>query len=253
MGALAIAAIIFVLTFGGALLGIFLRGVLPGHQFGDDSKDAVRLGMGLVATMAALVLGLLVASAKGSYDTQRNGLDDIAATLLLLDHTLAEYGPDATKARTTLRQVVTAALARVWPQDASQTPTLGEVAVMPAARTLYDEIQGLAPENDLQRTLQSKALDVAASLAKARWLLAAQQESGAIPMPFLVVLTFWLSVLFVSFGLFAPPNVTVIVTLLLSAASIAGAIFLTLELADPFQGLIQVPSGPLRDALAHLG
>ena len=72
-------------------------------------------------------------------------------------------------------------------------------------------------------------------------------------MPFLVVLVFWLTILFISFGLFAPPNATVIATLFVCALSVSGAIFLILELDQPFEGLIRISSAPLRNALAHLG
>ena len=125
MSALGIAAIVLACVFAGALLGMVLRGVLPARHLGDESKDVVRLGTGLVATMAALVLGLLVASAKGSYDTQKDGLDKIAADIILLDTVLHQYGPPAEDVRAHLRRTVAVAIARLWPQDAAQEPTLG--------------------------------------------------------------------------------------------------------------------------------
>jgi Protein of unknown function (DUF4239) len=253
VSALAIAAIVFVFVFGGALLGMFLRTVLPKTHFVDESKDVVKLGMGLVATMAALVLGLLVASAKGSYDIQRNGLDEISANLILLDSALAQYGPEAQDARALLRHTVGVTLARIWPEDSSEASTLEAPETTSGGRALYDRLEGLAPHNDVQRGLQSQALRIAADLAQARWLLVAQRESGTIPTPFLVVLVFWLVVLFASFGLLGPPNATVIATLLVSALSVSGAIFLILELAQPFSGLMQLSSVPLRNAFAHLG
>jgi hypothetical protein len=184
--------------------------------------------MGLVATMAALVLGLLVASAKSAYDAQKNGLDQISANLVLLDSVLAQYGPNAQEARDVLRQIVTVALERLWPEDAAQTATLAAPGSVARGRSLYGKIQGLSPQNDMQRRLQSDALRITTELGQARWLLAAQGESGSVPMPFLVILLFWLAVLFVSFGLFAPPNATVIATLFLCALSVSGAIFLIL-------------------------
>jgi hypothetical protein len=90
-----IASILFVCMFGGALLGMFLHFILPEHDFSEESKDVVRLGTGLVATRAALVLGPLVASAKGSFDVQKNGMDQLSANLILLDTALAEYGQEA--------------------------------------------------------------------------------------------------------------------------------------------------------------
>jgi hypothetical protein len=118
MSALLIAAIVLACVFAGALFGMFLRGVLPVHHLSEESKDVVRLATGLVATMAALVLGLLVASAKGSYDTQRNGLDEITANVTLLDIVLQQYGPPAAEARGP--RVVAGAIARLWPADAAR-------------------------------------------------------------------------------------------------------------------------------------
>jgi hypothetical protein len=249
---LAIASIVFACVFGAALLGMPLRAVLPKHHLDDRSKYVVSLGMGLVATMAALVLGLLIASAKSAYDAQKNGLDQISANLVLLDSVLAQYGPEAQEARDALRQTATLALERLWPQDAAQTATAAP-GTMARGRSLYGKIQEFSPQNDMQRRLQSEALRIAGELGQARWLLVAQGESGSIPMPFLVILVFWLAVLFVSFGLFAPPNATVIATLFLCAQSVSGAIFLILELAQPFEGLIQISSAPLRNAFAVLG
>jgi hypothetical protein len=248
----AITAILFVCVFGGGLLGLLLRSVLPEHHLDDRSKDVVRLGMGLLATIAALVLGLLVASAKSSYDEQKGELDQMSTNVILIDIALAKYGDGARETRKTLRDAVALAIARIWPEDTTQHARVNPETTADA-RFFYGKIQDLAPTNDRQRELRSLALQLAVDLGRARWLLVAQEESGAIPLPFLVVLIFWLAALFASFGLFAPPNATVITTLLLCAVSVSGAVFLILELAQPFAGLIKISNGPLRDALAHLG
>ena len=253
MSALAVAAIVFACIFAGALLGMALRGRLPAHHLAEESKDVVRPGTGLVATMAALVLGLLVASAKGDYDAQKNGLDEIAANLTLLDTVLQQYGPDAAEARATLRTVVAGAIARLWPEDAAQEPTLGGPETTAGGKFLHGRILALVPANDTQRALKAQALQIGSSLARVRLLLIAQHETTAVSGVFLVILVFWLVVLFVSFGLFAPGNATVVATLLISALSVSGAIFLILELDQPFDGLIRISSAPLRSAFASLG
>ena len=253
MSALLVAAIVLACVFGGAVLGMLLRGVLPPQHLSEESKDVVRLGTGLVATMAALVLGLLVASAKGSFDTQRDGLDEIAANVTLLDGVLAQYGPQASDARASLRRTVAGAIARLWPADASQEPTLGASETTAGGKLLHAQLLALAPADDMQRALQSQALQIGTNLARTRLLLIAQHESTAISGLFLVILSFWLVVLFASFGLFAPRNATVVATLLISALSVSGAIFLILELDQPFEGMIQISSTPLRSAFAHLG
>jgi hypothetical protein len=253
VSALAVAAIVFACIFGSALLGMVFRSALPEHHLADESRDVVKTGMGLVATMAALVLGLLVASAKSAYDAQKDGLDEIAANVTLLDNVLEQYGAPARDAREALRRTFAAAVARLWPSDASQVPTLGAAQVTAGGKSFYAEILELSPANATQSALQSEALQIAVSLAHGRLLLIAHRESAATSGVFLVVLSFWLVVLFASFGLFAPRNALVVAALMISALSVSGAIFLTLELAQPFGGLIQISSAPLRNALTHLG
>jgi hypothetical protein len=250
VSALAIGGLVFVCVFGGALVGILLRAALPEHHLSADSRDVVKLGMGLLATMAALVLSLLIASAKSSYETQRSELAQVAANVILLDRVLAHYGPEANDARDLLRRAVAHALDRMSPSDASQPAELGP----PSAANVgfYDRIQELSPGTEAQRSLRAEALRMSTDLGRTRWLLF-EQAGWSIPMPFLVMLVFWVAVIFVSFGLFAPRNATVIATLCVCALSVSGAIFLILELDQPFEGLIQLSSAPLRSALAHLG
>jgi hypothetical protein len=240
-----------VCVFSGALLGKFFRSFLPQDHLSQDSKDLVKLGMGLIATMTALILGLLTASAKSSYDKQRTDLAMMSANIILLDRALAHYGPETKEVRDLLRGYVSRGIDQMWPKNRVHSSQL-EPLMFQGGDILYDKIQALAPQNDAQRSLQAKALSLAADIGQTRFLMFVQQ-SGSIPMVFLGVLVFWLSILFVSFGLSAPSNATVFVTLLICAISISGAIFLILELDQPFEGLIQVSSAPLRNVLAHLG
>jgi hypothetical protein len=249
VSAVVIGWIAFACVFGGALLGMFLRAVLPEHHLSTDSKDLVKLGMGLIATMAALVLGLLIASAKSSYDRLSNDMTQISANLILLDRVMAHYGPETKEARDLLRRSVIRVLDQIWPEHSSRPAQLEPGA---GSEDLYDKIHELSPQNEAQRLRQALALQISTDLAQKRWLLV-EQSGSSIPMPFLVLLVFWVMVIFVSFGLFAPSNATVIVTLFICALSVSGAIFLILELDQPFAGLIQVSSAPLRNALGHLG
>ena len=206
--------------------------------------------MGWVATLAALVLGLLIASAKGSYDSQSTEVTELSAKVVFLDRVLAHYGPEAREARELLRSSVARAIDQMWSKDPAilfkATPgTAG-------AEVLADKIQELSPKNDSQRAIQSQAISIVMALGQTRWLLY-EQRLSSVSMPVLVVLTFWVTALFVSFGLFAPFNTTTIVSLLVSALSVSGAIFLILEMYTPYAGLIQISSAPLRAALAQLG
>jgi len=241
-----VSAIIFFCIFGSAMLGMWLRGVLPQHHLNDETKDLIKLGVGLVGTMAALLLGLLVASAKSSYDTRSSELTQMAADVVLLDRALAHYGPATGPIRGIIKVGVARMIDQFWSkkEDTRTSQAAGNV--------VYDKIQELVPTSDGQRALQSQAESTLVSFAQMRLLLFAQSGS-AIATPFLVVVVFWLSVLFVSFGLFAPRNGTAIATLFIAAISVAGALFLILELDHPFSGLIQISSAPLRNALAVLG
>lgn len=252
MGTIAVVGwIVFGCVFGSALLGMALRRVLPEHHLATESKDVVKVGVALIATMAALVLSLLLSSAKSSFDTRNQEFAQMAANVVLLDRLLAHYGAAAKPARQSLRGAVEAMLGEIWPDENFHPTNLAPASTAPEA--LYEMVQSLAPQSDLQRSLQAQALATATNLAQARWLLFAQATESAIPLPFLVVLVFWLCVIFASFGLFAPGNPTVISTLGVCALSVAGAIFLILELAMPFAGVIRVSSAPLHGALAHLG
>jgi hypothetical protein len=250
MNAIAIRFIVFACIFGSALLGVVLRAALPQGHLSADSKDTVRLGMGMIATMAALVLGLLVASAKSFYDTQSAELTQLSANVILLERVLAHYGPETKEVRDLLRGAVARTLDLLWHQDRQENS--GTIPTAAGGEILYDKIQALSPTNDVQRSLQAQASGMAVDLGKLRWLMFEQATTG-VSLPLLAVLVFWLAIVFASFGLFAPPNATVLATLFPCALSVSGAIFLILEMYTPFQGLMQISSAPLREALAHLG
>jgi hypothetical protein len=253
MSTLEIAGITFVCIFGGALLGMFLQRVLPAHHLSDKSQNTVTLGMGLIATMAALVLGLLTGSAKSSFDTQDGELKQMSADLIVLDRTLAHYGPETANIRDQIRRAIEYKLAVTWPEN-SRTARLDTSENNPAVEGVEDGIRALSPQNDVQRALQSRAQQITGEVLRSRWLMVGQQAGNAIQTPLLVALVFWLTALFASFGLFAPRNATVIAVLFVSALSVSGAILLILEMNQPFQqGLVKVSSAPLRYTLEQLG
>jgi hypothetical protein len=253
MSTLEIAGITFVCIFGGALLGMFLQNVLPAHHLSDKSQTSVTLGMGLIATMAALVLGLLTGSAKSSFDNQDGEIKQMSANLILLDRTLAHYGPETANIRDQIRRAIEYKLAVTWPEN-SGAARLDTSENDPAVEGIEDEIRALSPKNDVQRSLQSRAEQITGEVLRTRWLMVGQQAGNAIQPPLLVALVFWLAALFASFGLFAPRNATVIAVLFVSALSVSGAILLILEMNQPFkQGLVKVSSAPLRYTLEHLG
>lgn len=248
-----IALIVFACAFAGALLGMALRTRLPENHLSEGAKDVIKLGMGLIATMTALVLGLVIATAKNSYDTQDEAVKHSAIKILLLDRVLANYGAEAKDVRDLLRRTVADRLQAVWPEDHFQRATLDAPEVAFMGQDIEARILLLSPQNDVQRWLRSKALEIISDITETRWLVLGGSRLSGVPLPFLVVIVFWLTIIFASFGLFAPRNGTVIAVLFLCAFSVAGSIFLILELDQPFEGLIRISSAPLRYALAHLG
>jgi hypothetical protein len=250
MNPVAITFCVFASVFLGSLVGLALRRRLPEHHLAAESKDVVKMGAGFIGTMAALLLGLLVASAKSSYDTESSELTQMAAKFSFLDRVLAHYGPDANEAREMLRGGLARAIDQMWPEQAKEPAQLDPMAT--GNEGLYETLHALAPKTDEQQTLKGLALSTATDIGQLRWLLLAQHTSS-ISTPMLIVVIFWLTMIFMSFGLFASPNATVITTLLLCALSVSGAIFLIMELDQPFGGVIQISSTALRDTLQHLG
>jgi hypothetical protein len=250
MSEIAISSIMFALLFGGALLGMYLRTVLPQNHLSSDSKDVVKMGMGLVATMSALVLGLLVASGKSSFDALSNDMMGGSAKILLLDQTLAYYGTKTKEVRDQLRSSVAGMIDRMESKESSDPRKW--VASTSEIDSLYEKTKGLLPEDDGQRSIQEEALSILKEVRETRWLMY-EHESTSLSMPILIILFSWLIALFISFGLFAPGNATVIITLSVSALAVSGAILLILELYMPYGGLIKISSAPLRAALMQLG
>jgi hypothetical protein len=250
MNGITTAVIITSALFLAVFLGVRLRRLLPEQHLSADTKDAVKLAMGLIATMSALVLGLLVSSAKGTYDTERGQVIQMAAKIGFLDRVLELYGPDATQPRALLRTAVEEAVGRAWPQEKGRPPELA-----PDIRRgdeFYNSILALSVRDDTQRSLKAQALTLAMDLGLLRSQLLAQSVDS-ISKPLLVVVVCWLVVIFFSFSLLAPPNATAAVAFMVSAFSVSAAIFLILELDRPFGGLIQISSEPILKVLSQLG
>jgi len=251
MGSLAIASVAFACSFGAAVLGMGLRPKLPVRDLDEHSRDVVKLVMGLVATMAALVLGLLVASADAAHGKQSEELKDFSAEIVLLDRTLALYGPDAQPVRDQLRDLVRQTHDAVWSLHDVRPENLNSETVQKSVRAQLAHIVALEPKTDGQRMLKRHALDLADSVSRAR-LQMFESRDGQIAWPFLAMLIFWVSILFLGFGLLAPFNLTLAVSQFLGAVSVAAAIFMILELNAPFGGLMRVSDAPLTAAISEI-
>lgn len=252
MSEVEIASIVFACVFGSALFGLFLRGALPADHLSPESKDVVKLGTGLIATMAALVLSLLISSAQAKFNQVDAELVQNAARVVSLDRILADYGPETNEIREQMKRTYAARIELLFPGDGSHDGTLDTPEAVIGTESIRARLWKLSPGNDAQHWLQSQALELANDLSSTRWLLL-MQRNVSMPMTLLVVLVLWLVLIFSTFGLLAPRNGTVIVALFVCALSTAGAILLILEMNSPFAGLMKLSSAPMRDALADLG
>jgi len=252
MTPLLLTLLVLVCTFGGALLGMWLRRVLPPHHFNDESRDVVRISIGLVVTMTALILGLVVSSAKSTFDAEDLAVKQSAADVLALDQTLKLYGSETLAIRQSVRQSVANRIAGTWPEVGASAPPEDHVRGDSSPEQVFAQILALKPATDPQRWLQSQALQLTSDLQQNRWLMMERQVSTA-GRPFIFALTSWLVLIFVSFGLFAPRHATGIGALLTCSLSVAAAIFLIHEMQHPYQGMIKVSPEPLQFALSQIG
>jgi hypothetical protein len=237
MHALGVSFFAFALIFAGALAGMVIRPVLPAEHLVPEAKDTVRLAIGLVVTMTGLVLGMLVSSAKTFYDGEKNQVAQLGSQIVLVSDLLVAYGPDTKPVRVEARKFVEAGIDRVWPKDSSQGFQLRPGS---AGSDFYERVQQLTPTNDLQRAVKSELLSATIGLRETYWLLYLQSEQTSVPKPLLAVVISWLVAIFVSFGLFAPRNATVVVTLIICALAASAAIFIISSMYSPFSGVLKI-------------
>ena len=251
MNPVEVGIVVFLCVLGAALLGVWLRGLLPAWHLNPQSRDVVKLVTGMIATVSAMVLGLLVASAKTSYDATNDEFRQGAAQVVMLDRVLASYGAETQPMREALRRTYALAIDQIFVDNADVRTWAGAPG-KDNLEALDLSIRELVPRSEAQRGLQARALQLTGDLARTRWLLIAQAGSS-LSMPLLVVLVSWLAAIFLSFGLLAPPNATTIASLVIGALSVATAIFIIEELDRPLSGVLRMSPAPLKSALEILG
>ncbi|MBN2512776.1 MAG: DUF4239 domain-containing protein [Sedimentisphaerales bacterium] len=253
MSAAGLGIISFLCVLTGMTGGMLLRKALPDHHLCDDSRDAVKMGAGLIATLSALVLGLLISSAKDSFDAMNNAITEGSAKLIVLDRILAQYGPPTQDIRDKLRCSMIRTAAMIWPSEETDEKKMIAFEESPVTMELVAaEIRELNPQNDLQKMFQSEAIEICRDLLQTRWLVI-EQAQLSLPMAFIVVLLFWLTMLFGTFGLLAPANKTAVAALVVCALSVGGAIFLIEEMNKPLGGMVKVSNAPLLKAIEYMG
>jgi len=236
--------------FLGGLLGMMLKRHLPVHHLDEASKDTIKVVSGILASLAALVLGLLISSAKSSFDATNSGIAQGSAKIILLDRTLADYGPDAQDARKQLREAVLFTADRVWSKTNDGPTGSRGFEISNGMERLQGILRRLTPATKPQEEALSEAMQLTSDIAQTRWFLIEQQSP--LPTPVLVVLVVWLVLLHLSMGLFAPCNGTVFVVLVVSALSVSSALLLVMEMSHPLDGIVKVSDAPVRKALEFL-
>lgn len=252
MSSLEISLIVLGCLIGGVLTGMWLQFRLPNHHLSKESQDTVKLGAGMVATMSALILGLLVSSAKSSFDAVNLAIAQNGARLIQLDHLLASYGAETVELRAQLKNSLAQRIDIIWSQKTGSPAGVRAIEKSTAVIDFQSRLLELVPQNDLQKSLLTQAQQISADLGQGRLLLIEQQQEPLPPI-LLLLLAFWLTVLFVSFGLFAPRNITVFAVLFVCGLSIASAVFLIFEMSHPLDGFIKASPAPLTKALELMG
>ena len=236
----------------GALAGLSLQKLLPMHHLSDQSQETVKLSAGIIATMSALVLGLLVSSAKTSFDVASSSVAQVGAKFIELNELLIEYGPEAKPLRGQVKTLLAQRIDTIWQGRSNALSVLLTLERSSGSNALSESLREFTPKTEEQKAILSQLRQINAELRNDRLLLIEEQQAGLPPI-LLWILVFWLTLLFVSFGLFAPRNVTVIAALMVCALSVSSALFLVLEMSHPLEGVIQVSSAPMRKALELLG
>lgn len=252
MTSLATAALSAACIYSGALLGIAMQQLLPQHHLAKDSQEVVKLGAGMIATLTALVLGLLVSSAKSSFDTANSAIVQSAAKFVLLDRALAHAGPDAAAVRVQLKEGLREGIERIWPSASGNASAVQALEQGTTIESVQERLRGITASNDTERSWLSQAQQLSNDLAMQRWMVI-EQSQAPLPHLFLVILVSWLTLLFITFGLYSPKNGTVFAALAIGAISVSASIFLVLELNKPLSGSIRVSDAPMRNALEHMG
>ncbi len=250
MSAIQISLTAFACIFGGALIGMLLPRVLPKENLSTDSSTTIKLAIGLVITMTGIVLGMLVNSARNSYYARYDELVTTSADIILLDRLLANYGPEAQDARSELRSGVQSSLERVWGDRSSV-----RIELKPSQEVegVCEKVLALSPKIPEQSLAKTEATSLAMELMRTRWLILLGTRPDSMSTPLLALVTSWLTIIFISFGLFAPRNPAVFCTLFLSALAVSTAIFLIVQMNNPFTGILKMPATPMRAAYDQLG
>lgn len=248
MYSLIIALTAFLFTFVGVGGGWLIKRLLPGHQVPDSCKEIVKTASGLMATLVALVIGLLVSSAKSSYDITNNSLTQLGAKSIILDRIMQRIGPDAQPLRVAMARALEGAMEKIWPSDFSKAPDMEAIEKDRDGGEILERISALPAKTEEQKKLRDQAEKTMAEILQARWYII-EQNQNVLPPMLIAMLILWLTILYLFFSLLAPHNGLALFSLAFSALSVSTALFIIMELNRPFQGVVRVSKAPLEKAL----
>jgi hypothetical protein len=246
-----IAFFVFAIILAGAFSGAVARRYLPQHHLTEETKSVVSISMAVVATISALVLGLLLSNANNSFSAVQGQVNSMSAQILRLDQLLRRYGSETKLAREKLREYAERKRDDLFPNNPADVVQLGDQSTYDLLQEVEDLVLSVKPANARDQWWQAQATTLASKIGDTRFLLA-QHNGRGTPQAVLLLLVFWLTLLFASFALFAPPNVVTTATLTLCALAIAGSIGMILELERGFGGLVQVSPQAMNHAVAAL-
>jgi ABC-type amino acid transport system permease subunit len=231
------------------VLGLLARSRLPGHLLSSETQSAVTVLVAVIGTLSALVLGLMITVANSSFSKASDEVRQSSLQVIRVERNLRRYGSEGDDARAKLRAWATIKLQQLSPEKGQSPPSAQQG--IETLESVQDALLALTPKDEGQKYLRTLCLALSSNLIQERWSLE-QHKGHSIPVPFLVLLIFWLTIVFASFGLFAPANATTIVALLLCSIAVAGGIALIEDLDDPSSGFIRFPVDSMRKALVEI-
>jgi hypothetical protein len=252
MTIILISILIFAITLGAALLGLFVHKTLPEQQKTDSARSIVGQVAGLVSLLLALVLGTLIGTSFAFFGTQKIELESLSAQILELDQALAQYGPETKPARDKLKEATQKAYDAFWGGGQADPELLKVASPLATFQATKAFLSSLNPTTDAQKQAVASASALAGQIEHGRILMNLQVASHPVSAGLTIVLVIWAVVLFFGMGLFAQSNGLVLSALTFGAVCVAFAIFLILELGLPYTGLFRVSPAALEETLAYI-
>jgi hypothetical protein len=241
------------LTFAFGMAGLYLQKLLPEGHTSDRSRDMIGAIVGLLSLLLALVLGTLIGSAYSFYSTQKSEMETFASRALQLDLALAEFGPETAAARTGMKETLTKVRRMLWwtNEPGKPRPDFTVAEPLQPLKSMDEYVASLDPKTPAQKQFQAAAAGHASAMEQTRFLISLQLASP-VSWPLVGIVVSWAMILFCGFGVLSRINPTTVVALGFGAFAVGSALFLILELSQPFSGVFRLPPAAIDQMLASL-